>query len=69
MINSQPFNYIAAKWLTHPCALFSRGITIFQHMKISISRGEKIKRGLFVFKKNSLSDSLKEKTVIAIIIT
>lgn len=52
-------NYIAAKELTYPWNLFSRGITILQHMKISDSRST-IKGWLFVFIKDSLCDSLNE---------
>lgn len=52
-------NYIAAKQLTYPWNLFSRGITIFQHMKISNSRST-IKGWLFVFIKDLLCDSLNE---------
>lgn len=60
MMHSRYFNYIPAKWLTYPWTLFSRGITIFQHMKISTSRRSKIKGWLFVFKKDLLCDSLNE---------
>lgn len=60
MINSQRFNYIAAKWLTYPGALHSRGITILKHMKISIYRRDKIKGWLFGLRQDLLCDSFKE---------
>lgn len=45
MINSQHFNYVAAKWLAYQRGLLSRGVKfhIFQYRKISISRRDKMK--------------------------
>lgn len=51
MINSQHFHYIAAKWLTCSCALFSRVITIFQHMTSAFPEERKLREDYLCLKR------------------